>query len=237
MTNVRPKKRTDRMLARLTRLSIKLVGWMVFVTLVQVAVFRFFNPPFTLAMIWDYTRHAVQSKPYRHPHYIWKPLKKISPHLQRAVLAAEDQRFPDHHGFDMAEIGKAAKDMIEEQRVRGASTITMQTARTLYLLPTRSIVRKMMEAYYTALIEMMWNKRRILEVYLNTVDWGTGILGAEAASRAYFKKHAIDLTPREASLLAAVLPNPHRLSPVGASSYVLMRVDRILADMRFMPLL
>jgi monofunctional glycosyltransferase len=236
MTNARPKKRTHRRFAWLTLLSIKLTGLLVLVTLVQVAVFKFFNPPFTLAMAWDYVRHSVRSEPYRAPRYIWKPLQKISPHLQRAVLAAEDQRFPEHHGFDMVEIGKAAKDMIEEQRVRGASTITMQTARTLYLLPARSMVRKMMEAYYTALIELMWSKRRILEVYLNTVDWGTGILGAEAASQAYFNKRAVDLTAREASLLAAVLPNPHSLSPVGASSYVLMRVERIMADMRFMPL-
>ena len=225
------------MLGRLTRFGVKLAGGLILVSMVQVAVFRFFNPPFTLAMVWDFARHAVQSEPYRPPRYIWKPLRKISPYLQRAVLAAEDQRFCQHHGFDMVEIGNAARDMIEEQRIRGASTITMQTARTLYLLPTRSIVRKMLEAYYTVLIEMMWSKRRILEVYLNTVDWGTGILGAESASQAYFKKHAADLSARQASLLAAVLPNPHSLSPVAASSYVSSRVERIMADMRFMPLL
>jgi monofunctional biosynthetic peptidoglycan transglycosylase len=113
----------------------------------------------------------------------------------------------------------------------------MQTARTVYLLPERSLVRKALEAYYTALIELLWNKKRILEVYLNTVDWGTGIMGAEAASMAYFQKHSDKLSSKQSALLAAVLPNPHRFSPVKPSNYIRARVERILAEMNLMPLI
>jgi len=169
--------------------------------------------------------------------YIWRPLDKISPHLQRAVLASEDQRYLDHHGFDMVEIRQALKEFFLEQKCRGASTISMQAARTIYLLPNRGIIRKTLEAYYTLLIELIWNKRRILEIYLNTVDWGSEVMGAEAAAMRYFQKHSDQLTPQQAALLAAILPNPHRLSPVKSDTYVKMRAKRILAEMHRMPLL
>jgi monofunctional biosynthetic peptidoglycan transglycosylase len=113
----------------------------------------------------------------------------------------------------------------------------MQTARTIYLLPERGIIRKILEAYYTLLIELIWNKRRILEIYLNTVDWGSGVMGAEAASMIYFHKHSDQLTRQQAALLAAILTNPHRFSPVKTDTYVKMRAKRILAEMHRMPLL
>lgn len=198
---------------------------------------RFINPPFTMKMVWDYVKYRIKLEPYPRPSFTWRPIGKISPHLRRAVLAAEDQRFLHHHGFDLAEIRKAAKDILMDQRIRGASTISMQTARTVYLLPERSIIRKALEAYYTVLIETLWNKRRILEVYLNTVDWGTDIMGAEAASMLYFQKHSDKLSSRQSALLASILPNPHRLTPVKPNTYVRARAKRILADMRLMPLL
>ena len=206
-------------------------------TLIQVASLRFINPPFTMKMVRDYVKHLIKSESYHRPAFTWCPIGKISPHLRRAVLAAEDQRFLHHHGFDMAEIRKAAKEILKDQRIRGASTISMQTARTVYLLPERSLVRKGLEAYYTALIELLWNKKRILEVYLNTVDWGTGIMGAEAASMAYFQKHSDKLTAKQSALLAAILPNPHRFSPVRPTNYIRARVKRILADTKLMPLI
>ena len=122
-------------------------------------------------------------------------------------------------------------------RFRGASTISMQTARTIYLLPDRGWIRKSLEAYYTLLIELMWNKRRILEVYLNTVDWGPDVMGAEAASLRYFNKRSNQLTRQQAALLAAILPNPHRFSPVKSNSYIKMRARRILAQMHRMPVM
>jgi len=224
-------------LRMLIRFSIYLTVLFLLVTWVQVAVVRYVNPPFTFAMIYDRVRHLVESKPYLEPRYIWKPLMQISPHFQRAVLAAEDQRFLNHHGFDAVEIRNALEDFLQEQQFRGASTLSMQTARTVYLLPTRSIIRKALEAYYTLLIELLWSKKRIMEVYLNTVDWGTRIMGAEAASRTYFNRKSREISPQQAALLAAILPSPHRLSPVKPNRYVRSRARRILADMHLMPVL
>ena len=237
MTSRRRNKNIKQALRVPIRFSTILLVLFLSVTIIQVVSLRFINPPFTMKLVWDYVNHFIGSDPYHRPRFTWRPLERISPHLRRAVLAAEDQRLLHHHGFDMVEIRKAAKDTLMDQRTRGASTISMQTARTVYLLPERSIFRKALEAYYTALVEMLWNKRRILEVYLNTVDWGTGIMGAEAASMVYFQKHSDGLSSRQSALLAAILPNPHRLSPVEPNNYVRMRVRRILADMTLMPLL
>lgn len=231
------KKEKRHIYRKLVKVGITLTMLFIILTLVQVAVFAYFAPPFTVRMAWNYIGHLVKSERYLPPEYIWRPLDKISPHLQRAVLAGEDQRFPDHHGFDIVEIGQALKEFIVEEKRRGASTISMQTARTVYLLPDRGIVRKALEAYYTVLIELIWNKRRILEIYLNTVDWGTGVMGAEAASMRYFQKHSDQLTRRQAALLAAILPNPHRFSPVKSNTYVKTRARHILTEMHRMPLM
>jgi monofunctional biosynthetic peptidoglycan transglycosylase len=140
--------------------------------------------------------------------YTWTD--DISPRLERAVIGAEDQNFCTHHGFDWASINKAMQDHQRRpgKPMRGASTISQQTARTLFLVPMRSWIRKGLEAYLTVLVEGLWPKKRILDAYLNLVDWGDGIFGAEAAARRYFNKPASALTPPEAALLAAALPNP-----------------------------
>jgi monofunctional biosynthetic peptidoglycan transglycosylase len=232
------RKKQDRLIFRkLVKICITLTILLVFLTLVQVVILRYFAPPFTVRMAWNYISQLIKSERHHPPVFIWRPLEKISPHLQRAVLAGEDQRFLDHHGFDMVEIRQALQEFFLEQKFRGASTISMQTARTIYLLPERGIIRKILEAYYTLLIELIWNKRRILEIYLNTVDWGSGVMGAEAASMRYFHKHSDQLTPQQAALLAAILTNPHRFSPVKSDTYVKMRAKRILAEMHRMPLL
>lgn len=231
------KKQKRHIFRKLAKIGIALAVFFIVLTLIQVVIFSYFAPPFTLRMAWNYVSHLFKPERYHPPEYIWQPLDNISPHLQRAVLAGEDQRFPHHHGFDLVEIGQAFKEYIVEEKRRGASTISMQTARTLYLWPDRGIVRKALEAYYTVLIELIWDKRRILEIYLNTVDWGTGIMGAEAAAMKYFQKHSDQLTRRQAALLAAILPNPHRFSPLKSSAYVKARARRILAEMHRMPLL
>jgi len=233
----RRKKQNSLIFRKLVKSCITLTILLVFLTLVQVVILNYFAPPFTVRMAWNYINQLIKSERHNPPMYIWRPLDKISPHLQRAVLASEDQRYLDHHGFDMVEIGQALKEFFLEQKCRGASTISMQAARTIYLLPNRGIIRKTLEAYYTLLIELIWNKRRILEIYLNTVDWGSEVMGAEAASMRYFQKHSDQLTPQQAALLAAILPNPHRLSPVKSDTYVKMRAKRILAEMHRMPLL
>ena len=230
----RPKKFSRRLVLKLLGTAFILILSAVFFSVAQVAALKIFNPPATVSVVWDMARSKLRSAAYTPPQYRWRRLAAISPHLQRAVLAAEDQRFFNHNGFDMVEIGHAAKDMLAAKRFRGASTITMQTARTVFLLPARSVARKALEAYYTVLIELLWDKKRILEVYLNTVDWGNDIMGAEAAAQAYFSRSAGDISRHQAARLAAILPNPHRFSPVRPNRYVRKRVKRILVDMRLM---
>jgi monofunctional biosynthetic peptidoglycan transglycosylase len=149
-----------------------------------------------------------------------------------AVIAGEDQNFPDHFGFDWKAIEKAVEHNESSRRKRGASTVSMQTAKNLFLWESRSWLRKGFEAYFTLLLESTWPKKRILEVYLNIVEFGDGIYGVEAASRAYFGKAAKRLTPSEAALLAAVLPNPHKYRANAPSEYVRGRQEWILGQMR-----
>ena len=169
--------------------------------------------------------------------YRWLDLEDISPHLKKAVLAAEDQRFLSHRGFDFTELGQALRDFLRAEKTRGASTISMQTARTVFLWPDRSWLRKIAEAYYTILMELMWSKERIFEIYLNTVHWGKGIMGAEAASRKYFHTSAASLNAAQAALLAAILPNPTRWRPVNPTDYIRERQWEIMRQMAHMPLI
>ena len=161
-------------------------------------------------------------------------MEQMSPYVKKAVLAAEDQRFLTHNGFDLIELNEAIKDMAMGKGYRGASTITMQMARTVFLWPARTWMRKGLEAYYTALLEIFLSKERILEVYLNTVDWGEGIRGIEAAARAYFHVSPTHVSRAQAALLAAILPSPHRWSPTKPNARVLGRQRRILNDMNKM---
>jgi monofunctional glycosyltransferase len=157
----------------------------------------------------------------------WVPLAQIAPALPQAVVAAEDNRFCDHNGFDWTALGEVLDDLRAGGRARGASTITMQTAKNLFLWPDRSLLRKGLEAWLTPQIELIWDKRRILEVYLNIAEMGPGIYGAQAAAEHYFGKSAADLGRLEASLLAAVLPNPRQWSPAAPTDYILGRASTI----------
>ena len=162
----------------------------------------------------------------------WRDLDGISRPLQLAVIASEDQRFPEHWGFDFASIGDALEDRERGRRTRGASTITQQTAKNLFLWPGQSWVRKGFEAYFTVLIEVLWPKQRIMEVYLNVAEFGRGVYGAEAAGRTFFRKSAAQLTTADAALLAAVLPNPKRLRASAPSLYVRSRQRWIMEQMQ-----
>lgn len=206
-------------------------------TLLQVVSLKFIAPLTTPNVAWEWAESILKKDRSKRPAFQWKKIESISPHLRRAVLAAEDQRFLSHNGFDYNEIGQALKGLIKKKRLRGASTISMQTARSVFLLSSRSLARKVAEAYYTFLIEIFWSKQRILEMYLNTVDWGTGVTGAEAASQKYFAKSARHLTAPEAALMTAILPNPHRWSVKKPSPYIKSRQQQILKDLRLMPLL
>ncbi|HKL00979.1 MAG TPA: monofunctional biosynthetic peptidoglycan transglycosylase [Desulfotignum sp.] len=221
----------------LIRTVIKLFLLVVCLSLFQVAALRYINPPFTVNMVWERLRHELFDAPYVLPAYEWQNLSDISPHLQQAVIASEDQRFLTHHGFDFEEIKIVIKNMMENKGFRGASTITMQAARSVYLPASRNMLRKLAEAWYTVLIELVWDKRRILEIYLNTVDWGTGIVGAQAGARVYFGKNADDLTLEQAALMAAILPSPHKWSVKDPGPHVKKRQRHILTAMPAMPIL
>lgn len=231
-----PKKKPKK---RVFRRILKWMGMFLLVffilSLLETALLRLVNPPFTAMTACQWICHMAGGAE-EGPRIDWRPLREISPHIRKAVLAGEDQRFLSHHGFDFTEINEAVKDMVSRRGFRGASTISMQTARTVFLWPGRNLLRKALEVYYTVLIEIFWDKDRILEVYLNTVDWGKGVMGVEVASQHYFHVSAARLSRRQAALLAAVLPSPHRWSPIQPGSQVLMRQQRILRDMDKMPL-
>jgi len=218
------------------RFLLKVVLILCILTMVQVFLLRFLDPPPTVRMAWSFLRHKIAAKHYEKPLYHWRELEEMSSYLKKAVLAAEDQRFLSHHGFDFTELNQAVRDLLTAERTRGASTISMQVARTVFLWRGRSWFRKIAEAYYTVLIELMWSKERILEVYLNTVHWGKGIMGAEAASRKYFRTSSANITPSQAALLAAILPNPTKWTPIKPSKYVRERQKEIMRQMVWMPL-
>ena len=161
-------------------------------------------------------------------HKKWRSYENISPELAKAVIASEDNLFAEHNGFDWKEMKKAIRDHREKgKKLRGASTISQQTAKNVFLFPSKSFVRKAFEAYFTVLVELIWGKERILEVYLNVAEMGKGIYGAEAASQEFFDKNAAGLTRREASLIAACLPNPIELHADRPSQYVAKRAGQI----------
>lgn len=219
------------------RAIIKLIVAVFCFTLFQVVCLKYVNPITTPNVAWEWAESIIEKDRSKRPVYIFKPIEEISPHLQRAVLAAEDQRFLVHGGFDFNEIKHALKTLIKRKKLRGASTISMQTSRSVFLLSSKSVFRKMAELYYTILIELIWDKKRILEIYLNTVDWGTGVTGAEAASLKYFNKSCKLLSPSQAALMTAILPNPHRWSAKHPSSYIKHRQKKILQMMGQMPVL
>jgi len=157
----------------------------------------------------------------------WQPLDEISPHLPRAVIAAEDNLFCSHYGFDLNALGEVLADARAGERTRGASTISMQLAKNLFLWPGRSYIRNGLEAYLTLHVEFLLSKRRIMELYLNIAEWGPGLYGAEAAARHHFGKSAKALTPREAALLAVSLPNPREWAAGKPDGYLTGRAATI----------
>ena len=207
------------------------LGLFLALNIILVLVFRFVPVPASGLMVQRRVESWSSGKPYASRHH-WVPLEEISPSLGVAVIAAEDQNFTDHFGFDWQAIEKAVQHNEHSRRKRGASTVSQQTAKNLFLWSSRSWTRKGLEAWFTLLIEAGWSKKRILEVYLNIVEFGDGIYGAEAAARTYFGKPAKRLTPSEAALLAAVLPNPRKFKANAPSEYIRGRQGWILNQMR-----
>ncbi len=162
----------------------------------------------------------------------WVRYESISPHMVMAVIAAEDQKFPEHGGFDWEAIETARREITTGRRFRGGSTITNQTAKNVFLFPVRNIARKVVEAYFSLGIEWIWGKKRIMEVYLNVIEMGDGIYGIDAASREYYAKAASELTKAESAMIAAILPNPRRWDPNSPTAYLRGRQAWILRNMQ-----
>ncbi|WP_394560317.1 monofunctional biosynthetic peptidoglycan transglycosylase [Aquipseudomonas alcaligenes] len=199
------------MLRNLLRRLIKLLLWFAAGSALLVLALRWIDPPGTALMAERKVQSWVDGEPIDLQR-TWRPWKELPDNLKIAVIAAEDQKFAEHWGFDVAAIRQALEHNAEGGSLRGASTISQQVAKNLFLWSGRSWPRKALEAWFTGLIELLWSKQRILEVYLNSVEWGDGVFGAEAAARHHFKVGAPYLSRTQASLLAAVLPNPRAWS-------------------------
>ncbi|MBC7982387.1 MAG: monofunctional biosynthetic peptidoglycan transglycosylase [Candidatus Obscuribacterales bacterium] len=208
-----------------------LLGWFV-LTIGLVLTLRFVDPFTSAFMLRDRARAWWQNEPRYVFRHEWVNGDQIAAHLKLAVIASEDQKFLEHRGFDFDSIGDALAARERGRRVRGASTITQQVAKNIFLWPGQSWVRKGIEAYFTVLIESLWSKRRIMEIYLNIAEFGRGVYGAKAASHFYFNKTANRITAAEAALLAASLPNPRRLRVASPSAYVRRRQEFILLQMQ-----
>ena len=220
------------------KLIKKTLKWIVVAffasTILSVVMFRFLPVFVTPLMVIRCCQQLSEGRDLKLSHD-WVSLSEISPSLPVAVIASEDGRFLQHHGFDYDAIEKAAKRNREhpEKRKLGASTISQQTAKNVFLWPGRSWVRKGFEVYFTTLIELLWSKERIMEVYLNSIEMGDGIYGAQAVAEEHFRKDAKDLTRSECALIAATLPNPRKFSSKSPSAYMLKRQARILREMKY----
>lgn len=197
-----------------------------------VLLYKFLNPPITPLMLIRLSEQSGSGEAMKLKKD-WVSLDNISQNLQLAVVASEDNRFLEHHGFDFEAIEKAKEynDLKHGKKIRGASTISQQTAKNVFLWPQRSWVRKGLEVYFTFLIELVWSKKRIMEVYLNVIEMGKGIYGAEAASKSYFNKPASKLSRSESALLAAILPNPQKWDAANPTTYLRGRQEWILWNM------
>ncbi|MBT4375448.1 MAG: monofunctional biosynthetic peptidoglycan transglycosylase [Nitrospina sp.] len=200
------------------------------VTVMPVLVYRFVDPP-TTPLLWIRWVESGYDKAY--PTFLkhWIPLNQISPNLVRAVIVAEDQKFYNHSGFDWYAVEAAIRINLATDKTVGASTISMQTARNVFLWQDRNWLRKSLEVWFTFLIENLWTKKRILEVYLNVIEWGNGMFGCEHASRKYYKHSSATLSPVESALMASVLPNPRTWSVLKPQPHVSDRQSKILSLM------
>lgn len=221
---------SKKIFSGITRL---LIGFIV-LSVAWVLLYRFIPIAATPLMAIRAIEQAWNPKQQVHLRKQWVSIEKISPHLVTAVIAAEDQKFLQHHGFDVAAIKKALayNGKKTRSRIKGASTISQQTAKNAFLWPNRNWVRKGLEAYFTVLIELLWSKERIMEVYLNVIEMGDGIYGAEAAAQYYFHKKASQLSVNEAASIAAILPSPLRWNAARPGNYTQQRIYWIQRQMR-----
>lgn len=215
------------MLKKIFKWIKRIVIFLFVFSILQVIIFKFVPVYYTPLMVWNNTIQLFSGEEVVCKH-TWVSLDEISKYLPLAVVASEDNLFLDHSGFDFDQIEKAMNEAEKGKRQRGASTISQQTAKNVFLWSGRSYIRKGLEVYYTFLIETIWGKERIMEVYLNSIEMGKNIYGAEAVAQAHFKKTAKKLTASESALIAATLPNPIRFNSAKPSPYIIKRQGKIL---------
>ncbi|OXA79241.1 monofunctional biosynthetic peptidoglycan transglycosylase [Flavobacterium branchiophilum NBRC 15030 = ATCC 35035] len=221
------------MIDRFFSISKKIIKWFFILSIVSVILFRWLPVPFTPLMITRLFEQKFDGKDLKCNHD-WEPLENISPNLQKAVIASEDASFLTHKGFDFTAMKLAFKNNNKGKKIKGGSTISQQTAKNVFLWQGRSYIRKILEAYFTVLIEVFWGKDRIMEVYLNSIEMGEGVYGAQAASQYWYKKEALDLNVNQAAGIAAILPNPRKYKATNSSRYIENRKNRIVRTMKLM---
>jgi monofunctional glycosyltransferase len=226
------KKASTSFWSKVKRIIWKTFLWFNIISIFLVLLFKFVPVPLTPLMTIRALEHHSDGKEMTCSHD-WVPLEDISINLQKAVIASEDGRFLKHSGFDFQAMRKAFSSNQKGKKLKGGSTISQQTAKNVFLWQGRSYVRKALEAYFTLLIEIFWGKERIMEVYLNSIEMGDGVYGAEAASNYWFNKKAKNLTRYEAAAIAAILPNPRKYKATHSSSYVENRKNKIAKVMRY----
>ncbi|MEK8178833.1 monofunctional biosynthetic peptidoglycan transglycosylase [Flavobacterium buctense] len=219
------------MIRKISRWLWKAFLWFLGLSIVTVIIFKWVPIPITPLMITRVIENKIEGNDAILSHD-WVSLEEISPNLQKAVIASEDGNFLKHSGFDFEAMQKAFKNNQRGKKLKGGSTISQQTAKNVFLWQGRSYLRKGLEAYFTVLIELIWGKERIMEVYLNSIEMGNGVYGAQEAARVWYRTSAINLTKREAAGIAAILPNPRKYKATNSSSYIERRKDRILRNMR-----
>ena len=229
------KKRKPAWKHSLLRKIFTVLKWLIIAffasTLFFVIIYRFINPPVTTFMVFQSTSKFIKGKDAKISKK-WVKIEEISPNMIRAVIAAEDNRFVSHWGVDTQAIREAAEhNKREGNRIHGGSTISQQTAKNVFLWPSRTFIRKGLEFYFTMLIERIWGKQRIMEVYLNVVETGKGIYGVEKASQVYFHTNSANLSDSQAALIAGTLPSPERYNPVNPGKYLASRRDQIISLM------
>ena len=225
------KKEPSSFMNKLFRFLFKSFLWFLGISLFLVVFFKFVPVVFTPLMVIRAIENKAAGKEVYFNHD-WEPIEKISTNLQKAVIASEDGTFLKHNGFDINAMQKAYKSNERGRRIKGGSTISQQTAKNVFLWQGRSYFRKGLEAYFTVLIEIIWGKERIMEVYLNSIEMGDGIYGAQAATRYWYRKDAASLTPIQAAGIAAILPNPRKFKATSSSSYINNRKSKIVRVMR-----
>jgi monofunctional biosynthetic peptidoglycan transglycosylase len=216
---------------KFTRIAFRLFLWFLGISIGIVIIFKFVPVPFTPLMVSRSIEMKLDGKEMVCNHD-WVPIEAISKNLQKAVISSEDGTFLKHHGFDFMAMQKALKNNQKGKKIKGGSTISQQTAKNVFLWQGRSYIRKGFEAYFTVLIELIWGKERIMEVYLNSIEMGDGIYGAQAATEYWYRKGASDLSLREAAGIAAILPNPRKYKATNSTEYINKRKGRIVKVMR-----